>query len=61
MTAEAPVLELRALRTEFRAGGAWHAAVRDVSLQVGRNETLAVVGESGSGTVSYTHLRAHET
>ncbi|CAB3737970.1 Oligopeptide transport ATP-binding protein OppD [Achromobacter deleyi] len=49
MTAEAPVLELRALRTEFRAGGAWHAAVRDVSLQVGRNETLAVVGESGSG------------
>lgn len=46
MTAEAPVLELRALRTEFRAGGAWHAAVRDVSLQVGRNETLAVVGES---------------
>ncbi|AMG35812.1 MULTISPECIES: ABC transporter ATP-binding protein [Achromobacter] len=46
---QAPVLELRALRTEFRAGGAWHAAVRDVSLSVGRNETLAVVGESGSG------------
>ncbi|MEN5158420.1 ABC transporter ATP-binding protein [Achromobacter spanius] len=46
---QAPVLELRDLRTEFRVGGAWHAAVRDVSLQVGRNETLAVVGESGSG------------
>ncbi|WP_144632600.1 ABC transporter ATP-binding protein [Bordetella genomosp. 13] len=45
----APVLELRNLRTEFRVGGAWHAAVRDVSLAVRRNETLAVVGESGSG------------
>ncbi|SAI72683.1 oligopeptide ABC transporter ATP-binding protein [Bordetella ansorpii] len=45
----APVLELRNLRTEFRVGGAWHAAVRDVSLTVRRNETLAVVGESGSG------------
>ncbi|AKQ56951.1 ABC transporter ATP-binding protein [Bordetella hinzii] len=44
-----PVLELRGLRTEFRIGGAWHAAVRDVSLAVAPNETLAVVGESGSG------------
>jgi oligopeptide/dipeptide ABC transporter ATP-binding protein len=49
MPAQAPVLELRGLRTEFRIGGAWHAAVRDVSLAVARNETLAVVGESGSG------------
>jgi oligopeptide/dipeptide ABC transporter ATP-binding protein len=46
---QTPVLELRGLRTEFRIGGAWHAAVRDVSLSVARNETLAVVGESGSG------------
>lgn len=44
-----PVLELRGLRTEFRIGGAWHAAVRDVSLDVFRNQTLAIVGESGSG------------
>ena len=49
MSAEPAVLELRNLRTEFRIGGAWHAAVRDVSLSVRRNETLAVVGESGSG------------
>ncbi len=48
-TSEVPVLELRDLRTEFRVGGAWHAAARDVSLKVMRNETLAVVGESGSG------------
>jgi peptide/nickel transport system ATP-binding protein len=46
---QTPVLELRDLRTEFRVGGAWHAAVRDVSLKVSCNETLAVVGESGSG------------
>ncbi|OZI60882.1 ABC transporter ATP-binding protein [Bordetella genomosp. 11] len=49
MTTTDAVLELRGLRTEFRIGGAWHAAVRDVSLSVDRNETLAVVGESGSG------------
>ena len=49
MSTEPAVLELRELRTEFRIGGAWHAAVRDVSLSVRRNETLAVVGESGSG------------
>ncbi|AOB31492.1 peptide ABC transporter ATPase [Bordetella sp. H567] len=49
MTTTDAVLELRDLRTEFRIGGAWHAAVRDVSLWVNRNETLAVVGESGSG------------
>jgi oligopeptide/dipeptide ABC transporter ATP-binding protein len=49
MNTQDVVLELRNLRTEFRIGGAWHAAVRDVSLTVGRNETLAVVGESGSG------------
>jgi len=49
MNTQDTVLELRNLRTEFRVGGAWHAAVRDVSLAVGKNETLAVVGESGSG------------
>ncbi|ANC45109.1 MULTISPECIES: ABC transporter ATP-binding protein [Pandoraea] len=48
-TPQVPMLELRNLRTEFRVGGAWHAAVNDVSLKVMRNETLAVVGESGSG------------
>ncbi|NYT26302.1 ABC transporter ATP-binding protein [Alcaligenaceae bacterium] len=49
MSAETTVLELDELVTEFRIGGAWHAAVRKVSFSVARNETLAVVGESGSG------------
>lgn len=49
MNATQPVLELRELRTEFRIGGQWHAAVRGVSLTVHPNETLAIVGESGSG------------
>ncbi|WEY42315.1 ABC transporter ATP-binding protein [Paraburkholderia sp. SUR17] len=49
MTQPSPVLELRALRTEFRIRRQWRAAVRDVSLCVARNETVALVGESGSG------------
>ncbi len=42
-------LEVDDLRTEFRIGGAWHAAVRGVSFTLARNETLALVGESGCG------------
>ena len=44
-----PALEIRGLRTEFRIGGTWHAAVRDLSLTLMRDETLALVGESGCG------------
>jgi oligopeptide/dipeptide ABC transporter ATP-binding protein len=48
-TSAAPVLELQGLRTEFRIGGRWYPAVRDVSLTLARDETLALVGESGCG------------
>jgi oligopeptide/dipeptide ABC transporter ATP-binding protein len=44
-----PALELIGLRTEFRIDGRWHPAVRDLSLTLMRNETLALVGESGCG------------
>jgi oligopeptide/dipeptide ABC transporter ATP-binding protein len=44
-----PALEIRGLRTEFRIGGQWHAAVRDLSLTLMPDETLALVGESGCG------------
>ncbi len=44
-----PALELAGLRTEFRINGQWHPAVRDLSLTLMRDETLALVGESGCG------------
>ncbi len=43
------VLRLDGLRTEFRIGGTWRAAVDGISLEVRRGETLALVGESGCG------------
>ena len=52
MTAAAPsppLLSVEGLTTEFWIGGGWHAAVRGVSFEVARNETLAIVGESGCG------------
>jgi peptide/nickel transport system ATP-binding protein len=43
------VLEVEGLRTEFRIGGEWRAAVDGISLVLERGETLALVGESGCG------------
>ena len=36
-------------------------ALKRVSITVGTSEIVTVVGANGAGTVSYTHLRAHET
>jgi len=44
-----PALAITNLRTEFKINGQWHAAVRDLSLTLMRDETLALVGESGCG------------
>jgi peptide/nickel transport system ATP-binding protein len=46
---DAPILAVENLVTAFRGDGGEHAAVRDVSFTVRRNETLAIVGESGCG------------
>ncbi len=43
------VLDVQGLRTEFRIGGAWFAAVDGLSLSLAAGETLALVGESGCG------------
>jgi len=47
--AAAPVLAVENLSTEFRVQGQWLPAIRDLSFTVARNETLAIVGESGCG------------
>ena len=44
-----PLLDVRALSTEFRTGGRPVRAVDDVSYTVNSGETVAIVGESGSG------------
>jgi len=43
------VLSVRGLTTSFRIKGQWYPAVRNVSFDLAKNETLAVVGESGCG------------
>jgi peptide/nickel transport system ATP-binding protein len=45
----APALAVEGLTTEFRIEGRWYPAIRDVSFSLARNETLALVGESGCG------------
>jgi peptide/nickel transport system ATP-binding protein len=49
MSEAPPVLVVDSLTAEFRIEGNWYAAIRDVSFTLGRDETLALVGESGCG------------
>jgi len=44
-----PVLELRDVVTELRAGGRYLTVVREVSFVLRRGEVVGLVGESGSG------------
>jgi peptide/nickel transport system ATP-binding protein len=44
-----PVLHVEDLRAEFRIQGEWYPAVDDVSFTLDRDETMALVGESGCG------------
>ena len=36
-------------------------ALDSVTLHVDEGELVTLIGSNGAGTVSYTHLRAHET
>ena len=44
-----PLLSIENLTVEYAVGGKTLFAVSDVSLEVGRGETLGLVGESGCG------------
>ena len=53
------LLRVTGLRTEFRAGGAWHAAVDGIDFELRQGEILGLVGESGCGksTVANSLMR----
>lgn len=44
-----PLLQINHLKTSFRIGDEYYAAVDDLSLTVHENEVVAIVGESGCG------------
>ena len=46
-----PLLSIERLSVEYAVGGKVLSAVSDVSLEVGRGETLGLVGESGCGNI----------
>jgi peptide/nickel transport system ATP-binding protein len=57
----APLLSIEKLTVEYAVGGKVLSAVSDVSLEVGRGETLGLVGESGCGksTLGRAVLQLH--
>ena len=50
------LLELKDITKSFSGVDGDVEVLRGVSLGLDAGETLALTGESGSGTVSYTHL-----
>lgn len=53
------ILEVKDLKVSFRQDGKTNMAVKGVSFTVDRGETVALVGESGSGNLSRRCLRCH--
>ncbi|MCU7370897.1 ABC transporter ATP-binding protein [Paucibacter sp. O1-1] len=49
MSTDAPLLDIRGLKTHFATDAGWLHAVDGVDLSVQRGETVCVVGESGCG------------
>ena len=54
-----PLVQIDRLRVEFRTRNGTVTAVRDVSLDIAKGETIGIVGESGSGksVTSYALMR----
>lgn len=55
------LLKLKNLKTSFRIGDEYYAAVDDVTLTLNKNEVLGIVGESGSGksALAFSIMRLH--
>jgi oligopeptide/dipeptide ABC transporter ATP-binding protein len=58
---ESNILEITGLTVEFRSGGRWITAIRDVDLTLAPRQCLGIVGESGSGksVTALSILRLH--
>ena len=56
------VIKLINIEKSYNAGklNEFHV-LKGISAEIKDGELVAIVGKSGAGTVSYTHLRAHET
>ena len=52
----APILAARGVTKVYRTGAETVTALTAVDLDVPRGQLVSVMGPSGSGTVSYTHL-----
>lgn len=52
------ILEFSAVRRRFAAGSGSVEVLRDLDLQVGRGERVAIMGASGSGKTTLLHLAA---
>ena len=50
------LLQISKLDIVLPEGSERNLAVEDLNIELSPGETLCIVGESGSGTVSYTHL-----
>ena len=56
-----PILNIENLTKIYGNVPSQTKALNGITFQVMPGEFLGIMGSSGSGTVSYTHLRAHET
>ncbi len=52
---ETPVFSVAGLTVSYRVGTAWLRSVRELSLSIPSGQTLAIVGETGSGKSSTAH------
>ena len=55
------MLELKHISYSVREADETLGILKDISLTVDDHKLVVFTGPTGGGTVSYTHLRAHET